>query len=471
MPKLNPNYNKLFRYGIIAEWYLREDQFDLYNMIRSNDKTVVNTHRRFGKSTVSFVYIFERCLTEKIMVRCGGITQKSFHDIFNTLMDDIFFHAPEYKPQYQQKDGCYLFHTGSRIYLFGNKDREESDKARGTLSHIIYCDEFGFWRFKAGYTLKNVLSPQLDTVDNPRMIITSTAPEDLTHEYISQIKQAEIKGCYYLRDINKSLKDGNITNEQHIAIIDRCGGIDTEAYRREYLCELIPSSERLVIPEAHKIDQNIWIGKQDRPDYYKSYVMIDMGLKDFTCALFGYHDFNKNRIIIEHELLVNYKTTKEIVELCKDIELTLGYKDPFRRADAQAQQLWDINNEYGYRVSPLTKSVKGEQDTHGYRDSVINDLRINIGRGKILVDNNTCPNLTTQLKYGIYNENRTDFERTDEMGHLDALMALAYMNYHMDWTTNPYPLIPEYDKQGNKVHPSTHMIIVPKKKNNLNDIL
>jgi hypothetical protein len=452
MAPITPNdYNSLFSNGIIGEWYLRPDQLELYDKIRTNKKMVINTRRRFGKSTTAFTYIFERCLTEKIVVRCGGITQKSFKDIFNTISESIFDFCPKFRPKYNHEDSCYEFHTGSRLYLFGMADKSEADKARGAKAHIIYCDEYGFWAYRANYMLTAVLSPQLDTTDGI-LIITSTPPEDLTHDYIQQVSEAALGDYYFVHTIHDSLKCGSMTPELHEQIIKRCGGVHTDTYKREYECMLIASTSRLVIPEAQ--DESLYrVDTYTRPECFKPYVYMDMGLKDNTGAVFGYVDFINQKLIIEEEYLVSYKTTRYITDNLKKIENTLKYADwtrhPYdsrrciRQADAQPQQLYDMSNEYKYSVLPIIKAVKGDQSSEGYRETVINSLRVSIGSSKIRIPKH-CVNLLKQLKYGIYNEARNDFERTQTLGHLDLLMALAYMNYHIDWKTNPYPN--PYDK-------------------------
>lgn len=204
------------------------------------------------------------------------------------------------------------------------------------------------------------------------------------------------------------------------------------------MCKLIASSERLVIPEAQ--DTTIFIHAQPQPQYFKPHVFIDLGLKDFACALFGYVDFKAHKLIIEKEVRMHYATTRQLTEAFKEAESTLSYKEPRRIGDNQLQQLYDMTNEYHYTVMPIIKAVKGEQSERGWKMSVINALRISI-KDKEIGINPSCVHTITQLKYGIWNEMRSDFERTDALGHLDSLMTLAYFNYHVDWKHNPYPTI------------------------------
>ena len=432
-------YKKLYSDGHIAEWFLRPDQLELYDKLIENNKTVVEEHRRCGKTTTVLTFIDEVALTNKINVRLGGITQTKMHEIYNSCQDKIFFYYPKLQPKWYNDEGCYVFkETGSKIFLFGNSTSEENKKSRGSESDIIYCDEFGFWKFKPKETLYSVLIPQLQHSKIDKLILTSTMPKDLTHEYLNQCKEARVRGYFYFQNIDDSVKKGVYTQAQYKKIEEDMGGRDSEDFRREYLLEEVASTKYLVIPEAQ--DESKYVGVTDRPMFHNPYVAIDLGLRDFTACLFGYYDFINSRYVIEDEYIENYKTTEEVVASCKDIESKLNWvKPPVRYSDCEQQQIWDMNNSFKYGVSAVIKRKK-EADKR-YLESLINGLRIAIKAGFILI-NPKCVNTISQLKYGIWEDNRQDFERTESMGHLDALMALAYGWDMLDKKNNPYPVLP-----------------------------
>jgi len=427
------NYPNLYHNGIIASWYLKKSQMKFYEMLLKEKLVVAKCHRRFGKGTTVLTYVAERCLKENIIVRYGAETQGQAYQIFDFLMGKIFYKCPDMKPRL--RNGHYEFKSGSRIYIFGVKDSGEIDKARGTEAHIIILDEYGFWRFKAEYILKSILLPQLMNTKG-QALITSTPPEDLTHDYVNQVIKAEKGGYLFNWTLQDSVNIGEKTEKEKQDIIDDCGGEDSVHYQREYMCNLIPTKERLVIPEAQ--DEELYVGKMDRPPHVEFYVCMDLGLIDHTAVLFGYLDFKNSRLVVEDEYWANYNSTAEIVEACKIKEKKLKMHEIYRRiGDCERQQLWDMSNDHGYPVAPIIKRSK--QSGKGFRDSVINQLRVGIKEGKLLVDPDGCPNTVRQLKYGIWNERRTDFERTETMGHLDALMSVCYMFDNISWDRNPYP--------------------------------
>jgi len=434
--------------GFIAPVYLRDDQLKLYLMLLSMPTVISMVHRRWGKTTTYFSYIFDECKNALHTVRYLAPTQKLAHEIYGVIENHIFKGHENMKPKWYNQDGAYYFKSGSKIIINGGKDQGEIDKAgRGGEADIIYVDEFGFFRHKAEYLLTSVLSPQLDTFPDPKLFITSTVPEDLTHEFINQVALADEGGYLFKHTIDDSLRNGTVSQAKHKAILDRVGGLESDAYKREYQCLLIPPKDRLVIPEA--LDDSLYAKTEIiQPPYLNWCCFIDMALKDLFAALYMYIDFRRNKLCVVKEYAANYKTTKEIVENLKVIESELGIESIIRRADnSNLQQIFDMTNDYKFPVTPIIKSSKSS--TEGFRESVINELRINVGTGQIEILKAACPKLCKQLKYGIWKENRADFERqkNDDMGHLDCLMALAYGNYMIDWKKNPYPIIPTHVKE------------------------
>jgi hypothetical protein len=439
------NYKLLYSSGVIAPWYLRKSQLPLYNLLRTKKRVVANCHRRFGKGTTVLVYAFERLITRPIIVRYGAPTQTQAYDILQILIDHIFDFCPELKPSLKN---TIEFPSGGRMHIFGAKDSAELDKARGSESDIIIVDEYGFFRFKPEYLLKSVLSPQLDTTDG-QLIITSTPPEDLTHPYLHELAQAETDDSLFRWDIDDSLKIGDISPDLHEKILERSGGEESDAYQREYKLALVANKSRLVVPEAQ--DESLYIQSWDRPSSFEWFFMCDLGLKDFFAGIWGYVNFLSNVLCVERELVVNYKSTGEIAKLLKDIEDVLAIYQCRRLGDSNdPQQLFDLSKDHDYQVSPIVKRSK--MSNVGFRDSTINGLRVAIGQRRIMINKSGCPNLCMQLKYGIWNEHRTDFERTEKMGHLDAMMALAYMWDNADFDKNPYPVLSRHTTE------STHFI-------------
>ena len=216
-----------------------------------------------------------------------------------------------------------------------------------------------------------------------------------------------------------------------------------------------------VIPEAINLD--MWQGKlEKRPDYYDYYGYFDLGFNHYFFKVYGYLDFKTARLIIEKEYAEHYKSTGEHVTNMREIEFDLldGHLIENVADSADPQLIYDMGTDHHYAVRGIVKKVK-----HGKKPwlaSIINNLRVKIGDGSIVIDPEGCPKLTMQLKYGRWNEKRTDFEETEEMGHLDGIVSLAYFAYDIDWAKNPYGIGGLADKV---VSHETHYITNPNARN------
>jgi len=434
---------------MIAPWYLRDSQKAFFDLLTEKKKVVAKAHRRWGKGTTVLTYAATKAIhTPGYIIRYGGPTQKQAYEILDLLLDHIYEPAPREKPKYT--DGFYVWPNGSRLFVFGCGDAKEADKARGTEADLIIADEFAFWQYRPDYILNSVLGPQLDTT-NGEMVITSTPPDDLTHPYIMEVEKAAAGGYLFDWNIEESLKSKDVSKATHERIIERCGGVDTDSYRREYKCEMIADKTKLVIPEAQ--NEELWVGKiKARPEYYNSMAMWDFGFSDFCAGLWGYLDFKLARFIIIGEYCDRGRSTAQIITEAKKLEEKLKLKGKIRRLgdSSDPQQLMDMRHDHEYEISGIVK--RSHQSNVGFRESVLNGLRLAIINQKFLLDKDACPNTYLQLKYGIWDQKRKDFMRSEGLGHLDNLMCLAYTIDNVDFQTNPYPLI------GPEVRDPTHFI-------------
>lgn len=97
-----------------------------------------------------------------------------------------------------------------------------------------------------------------------------------------------------------------------------------------------------------------------------------------------------------------------------------------RVADLPGQLQIDLYTEHKYEVRPPPKDDW---------QAAINNLALGFTTDKIVVDPR-CRLLVQTLKSGTFNKNRTDFERTQSLGHCDAIAAAMY-GYRTQDRTNP----------------------------------
>lgn len=414
--------------GVLAPWYLRESQLDVYRLIIAEKFPFIEAARRFGKTTCLLAFVME-----KLRQNPGWICRWCFpnknqaREVIGAEIVKLQKDCPEHlKFRYQTTDSVYIGPRGSKLYIRGvNEDR--GDSARGPASNIIVCDEYGFWN-EPDYIVREALFPQLENQPGQWLIKASTPPRNLGHRYYIEREEAIRK----TRFIQKIIYDNEALSKEELAIIiEESGGIDSPGFRRERLCEPVSDPELLIVPEwadAH----NVVPDDYPRPQFFTPYVGGDSGADDNTAVLFGYYDFLKNEIVVEEELVVSGKTSKEIVELSKNIEAKIwGELQPRKRVyDAAKQLIFDIFVDHKWPVQMPQKADK---------IAAIHELRSEVGARRFKVKDK-CKHLRRQLKVGIWKDERhLDFERTEGLGHLDAIAAAIYLNRAIDRKVNPTP--------------------------------
>lgn len=438
----NIDYNYLYSNGIIGAWYLRASQIPLYKLILKKKRIVCSCRRRFGKTTAIVIALLEKCLEKKeLKVYYGSPQLNQTRAILSQVMDHIYVYAPHLKPKYNTQDGCYVFPNGSKIFLFGAKDTSELDKCRGQEADILVLDEYAHFKYRPEYILKEVLMPMLLTTHG-QLIISSTPSKDLTHPYFVAIREAKIKKEFFTHTIEDSVKCGDITEAEQKQIIEDCGGIDSESYQREWLCRVVPPISSLIIPEASQ--KTNWLASLEEIEsihkdlnyrYYHRYMSMDIGSRDYTCILYYTYIFDKDIIFIESETVLKNEevTTRNIAAKIKEKQKQLWGECRIHRAVA------DNNNPILLRDLANTENV---YFTPIHKDSLVamvNSARLKFQSERIKIDPD-CTYLVDCLKYGLWNEKRTEFLRSDSLGHLDALASLIYGVRIVDQSTNPIPV-------------------------------
>lgn len=417
----------LWSAGLIAPWYLRQSQLDVYELVLNNKFPFIEAARRFGKTTSLLTFVVEQLLQNPGWIcRWCFPNKNQAREVLGAEIVKLQKDCPEqFRFRYQTTDSVYVGPSGSKLYIRGvNEDR--GDSARGPASNIIIADEYGFWN-EPDYIIREALFPQLENQAGQWLIKASTPPRNLGHRYYIEREEAVRKN----RFIKKTILDNEALSKEELAIIvEESGGWQSPSFQRERLCEPVSDPELLIIPEWSS--DNIVANDYPRPDFFTPYVGGDSGADDNTAVLFGYYNFRINEVVIEQEYVTNGKTTSEIVANCKRIEKELwGDIRPKRRVyDAPKQLIYDIYRDHKWPVHMPEKDGK---------IAAIHDLRLEVGSKRFRVKER-CKHTTRQLKVGMWrDEKHLDFERTEGLGHLDAIAAAIYFNRTVDRKLNPVP--------------------------------
>ncbi len=153
---------------------------------------------------------------------------------------------------------------------------------------------------------------------------------------------------------------------------------------------------------------------------------MDVGYRDFTAWILGYYDWKNSRLVIDYELALreNQFTTETLAAKVKEIEysdyLKLSKTKRISRIsdNNNLNILADLSKTHNLPFAPVSKK--------NGKEWMVNQLREYVKSGKLLI-NPRCKMLISSLEFGIWKRDKTDFERSKELGHYDFIDALVYL--------------------------------------------
>ncbi len=436
------------------DFLLRDSQIEVKQWWENNGQeiSVFHAHRGFGKTWFALVLALE-CAARggnRRIVYAAPSREQARKIVVPTmqLLQERLEGALDIR-QISSTHQWRIVDTNSVLIIEGADD-DNGDHLRGPFAHLGIGDEVGFWR-QVNYPLRSVLYPVVKRRKG-RILVLSTSPESVGHEFVGLCGDAIANGGYIKRtlDDNRDLTDKE--KEDYIREIGGKQGRKSSAVKRELYCEFVIEAERAVVPE---FDEATHVGEVEAPPYRDRYMMIDLGFDDLTHSLYGYWHFEKACLVIEDEIAENRALTPNVAKNISAKEKSLwGDHRPFMRiADNDPQIIADLA-AYGIYCSPTLKTDK---------EAAINSLRKMFEDNKILI-HPRCQNLIFQLKVGVWNKHRTDYERILGAGHLDGIDALVYGNRMLNRNHNPAPANLGY-------HVSTHFIPPSKTKSTRDKLL
>lgn len=420
------------------QWKYDSTQLELRNFILSNDNSqvfVFECSRRLGKSRTMLTLAIEESLkTPNYKVNYVAPTAAMLKNFLFPMAEEILEDCPEaIRPLISLNQSTIKFKNGSEIKLSGT-DNKRADKLRGRASNLCIVDEAGFCD-DLSYVVDSILLPTTLTT-NGKIVMVSTPPVSLDHPFIDYVKKAK----FHKRHILKTIYDNpRLTQQQIQNAADAAGGIDSNQFRREYLCHHIASSENVVVPEFTKEKQKEVVKEIAYPAYFDGYVTMDIGGTDFTAILFAIYDFQNAKIHIVDELLLKGAVTSDEIALKvmnkeRSVFVIGGgvYKAPYLRISDNNNVILlnDLNIKHGLNFIPTNKDEK---------IAALNNMRLMIKDGMIII-HPRCTNLIFQLENATWKGtgNKT-YSRSKEHGHFDLIDALSILCRNIQISRNPAP--------------------------------
>ncbi len=246
--------------------------------------------------------------------------------------------APKgFKPKYNKSEGSLVFPNGSTAKLFS---AENGDRVRGQNFHLIWADEFSFFKFTGGDTdLWKMGKMALRSGKNPKYIIT-TSPKPikelkdlyiasqkegsniifktgttfdnyaLPQSYIDEVKLGEGTSLYN-QEILGMILDENpnaIFSNENILRIDLDDTKEDPDKFNERMMKLINSMDKIVIGVDPNVVEDIESDetgivicgrKQDKGFVFKDISKRDKISNIWKTAIRAYHQFQCDAIVVE----------------------------------------------------------------------------------------------------------------------------------------------------------------------------
>ena len=434
---------EIWRRGEFIDLLLKGPQKEMYHFFETNGQTMTFflCSRRLGKSFTLVSTAVAECLkTPNTKVLYLSTTTDQVREIIDQTAEVVLETCPEdLKPTVRQKENKYVFKNGSEIRVKG-LDKTGGNAIRGVKAHLVIFDEACFMVDLLN-TLDSVVMPMVIATGG-RIIFGSTPPDSPGHDSISIIARCEDSDSLIKRDIYTM--EGILYSAKQIEEFEKqAGGKRSTVFRREYLAEIVAEESLAIVPSfddptRERLCRAVLFPTKRQPEIDTPYtpdcyVGMDLGFRDLTVALFGYWDYPHARLVIQDELTWNDKraTTDNIANDIKEKEAFLwGNRPPFGRfCDNDPRFIEDIKKMHDLRFKRTDKDNKEAQ---------VNQLNILVSDGKLFIDPR-CKTLIKQLRYGLWKENRREFQRNKELGHCDAVDALLYLLRNINKSRNPMP--------------------------------
>lgn len=389
-------------------WWLRPGQRHVYDLVRSHWSEGHHTlicHRRFGKSALGSLVACEQSLRapgSRILYISPTLEQGAeiAQDQFRALLDSC---PRALQPKWVVTRSSWEFPNGSVVRYYG-AERRARRRIRGIRGEIAILDEAR--DLDAFDDLRSsVIGPALQySSGGSFQLILSTPPDDEEHEFFSFARTALDTGRGTLVTIDDN---PDVDSTFRLQAIRDCGGTDTEAYQREYLCRFLTAHSRLVLPSFPESCVST------RPSLGDSFTSLDPGGSDLTAVLHGTH--GPGGLHVTAEWAASEVTLAQIATGIRSIE-TLR---PRRWMD-------QITGGDILRRSLAGEGLPFVQAVYGDPRGAVAILRTCLERGIVTIEP-SCTLLLRTCRLAQWEESiRPSFRRMPRsgIGHCDLLAAL-----------------------------------------------
>lgn len=387
---------------------------------------VANISRRFGKTYWACTKAIETALNSKTKSIIATAFQVDCESIVTPIMFDILKDCPKnIYPHFNKTKKRFEFRNGSTIEILGLD--KNSNKLRGNkLNGLVILDEAGFIQ-NLSYLYSSIIMPATMYSD-AKVIMISTPPVSPEHSFKSFCEKATLENAY----VKLTIYDNPMVTPQEILEYKKECLTETD-FQREYCAEFVTDANSQIVPEFNYDKHTFKDSQRDEYfQFYRKYICFDLGTIDPTAFIFAYYDWKQQKLIIESEeiLIGNEVTLSNINNVLTEKPKALTYDQIFRTISDSNERILinDLNSTHKKDVITVKKDEIFAMNAH---------LRQMFKDDKILISE-SCKNLISQLMYGVWNKNKTDFARMNGH-HNDFIAAITYLSRSLSEEYSPIP--------------------------------
>jgi hypothetical protein len=376
-------------------------------------KVCVLSSRQIGKSywVLSFATSF-LLKNPGSIVRIVAPTKAKAYELVEDNFVPLLHDCPNGLIEKHKSQLRWNFTNGSSLRL-GPLERAHVDSNRSGNAKLIIYEECGFVSGDDfNYARKGVLGAQLLRSGGHEIFVTSPSedPNHPLHNFI--MPECDALGTLFRYTVYDS---PSITPGQIQEAAERCGGYDSDDFKREYMAQIIRSKTLMVIPTVNEREcfLDFEVPRQFEPRL--QFVADWGGVRDKTVCYIHFYVPNTDMSYFVDELVYEPNTTTD--RIAKDLRVWIKkYNLTHLWADLPGQLQVDLNSMFGLEVSTPPKNDWV---------AAVNTMAAKFALNKVRV-HKRCTFLRASILGGMFNKQRTDFERTSELGHMDGCAALMY---------------------------------------------
>lgn len=267
------------------------------------------------------------------VMRLTSAFQRNIDEIVGSVLPQCFRTAPDScAPQYHGKRGILpsgLYWPkegptgGMRLALSGID--KNPDALRGQANDFDFISEAAFID-NLEYTVRNVLIHQYQGRPWARMIIETSAPQDLDTDWERLIMpDAKRRGAFSEVTIDDN---DRLTQREKIYWINMAGGPTSPDALREYYNVIAGDPSLKAVPE---FSAELHVRDFERPKYAFGFVAADPGQTHLFALVFGEYDFDNDRLLILDSWAKSNAGSMEVSAVCAAREFVLWGRWPDER--------------------------------------------------------------------------------------------------------------------------------------------